>query len=393
MKREFTKWLLLVLLGATTPAAQAQENANRDRSGEILRGPYLTGRTLDDLFVGVAGGFNIYEGENDSRQSFGKRLAPAMDLYVGKWFTPSVGLRVGYSGIRAKGWGPVAEGYAREAAGDLFEERFGVTFLHADLMWNLSHALGGCKETRRWNFLPFVGFGWAHSGGNGLADNEAAVCVGLSNRLRINGLLDLTLELRQLFVNERFDQIVGDSRYEGMTSVTVGLAFKLNRSGFKRAALHAASDCTSYLRQIETLESEKSQLASRNQALEAENRQLRNQTPETVSATGAGAAAPVALFFAQGRTTLDKRELSNLNLYIEHVVKADPDKIITLTGTAGGDTGSASVRRLGEERLQYVHDLLVNWYGIPADRLRKRLEPAGRNRFGDPDLNCYVVLE
>lgn len=393
MKREFTKWLLLVLLSTTTSAALAQENANRDRSGETLRGPYLTGRTFDDLFIGIAGGVNIYEGENDSQQSLGKRLAPAMDLYVGKWFTPSVGLRVGYSGLRAKGWGTANEGYAREASDNLFEERFNVSFLHADLMWNLSHALSGYKETRRWNFLPFIGFGWAHSGGNGLADNEAAVCLGLSNQLRINDLLDLTLELRQLFVNERFDQIVGGSRYEGMTSVTVGLAFKLNRSGFRRAESRTAPDCTAYIRQIETLEQEKSQLASRNETLEAENRQLSSQTSGSLTAAGAGAAAPVALFFAPGHTTLDKRELSNLSLYIEHVVKADPEKIITLTGAIEGDAGSASARRLGEERVQYVHDLLVNWYGIPADRLRKQLEPSGRNRFGDPDLSSYVVLE
>ena len=32
-----------------------------------------------------------------------KRLAPALDIAVGKWFTPGIGLRVAYNGLQAKG--------------------------------------------------------------------------------------------------------------------------------------------------------------------------------------------------------------------------------------------------------------------------------------------------
>mgnify|MGYP001697754863 FL=1 len=45
-------------------------------------------------------------------------------------------------------------------------------YLHADAMWNFSNAVSGYKESRTWNFVPFVGVGWARSYGNDAHDNE-----------------------------------------------------------------------------------------------------------------------------------------------------------------------------------------------------------------------------
>ena len=39
--------------------------------------PYETNRFFDNIFVGVAGGVNIYFGEHDSYGKFGKRMALA----------------------------------------------------------------------------------------------------------------------------------------------------------------------------------------------------------------------------------------------------------------------------------------------------------------------------
>ena len=88
---------VIVALAAVNVYAQTEvfeiESSNRDAAGRIVRGPYQTNRFFDNIFIGVAGGVNIYHGENDSYGSFGKRLAPALDISVGKWITPSVGLR------------------------------------------------------------------------------------------------------------------------------------------------------------------------------------------------------------------------------------------------------------------------------------------------------------
>ena len=139
--------------------AMAQENRNRDEQNRVVRGPYETNRFFDNIFIGVAGGVNIYHGENDSYGKFGRRLAPALDLNVGKWFTPSVGARIGYSGIKDKGWTSGETIYAKELfdkQADIYNEKFGVSYLHADFMWNFSNAVSGYKETRTWNFVQFA---------------------------------------------------------------------------------------------------------------------------------------------------------------------------------------------------------------------------------------------
>lgn len=198
---------LIALFALVCGGASAQENGNRDAQNRVVRGPYETNRLSDNIFVGVAGGINLYFGEHDSQGKFGKRLAPALDIHVGKWFTSSIGARVGYTGLQAKGWTTAGTMYAKKQDGDWFQEKFGVSYLHADALWNFSNAVSGYKEERTWNFMPFAGVGWARSYGNDTHDNEIGFDVGLLNVVRLCKALDLTLEARCLLVNQRFDGV------------------------------------------------------------------------------------------------------------------------------------------------------------------------------------------
>ena len=42
---------------------------------------------------------------------------------------------------------------------NMYKTKFGSAYVHGDVMWNISHAIGGYKETRLWNFIPY-----AHTG-------------------------------------------------------------------------------------------------------------------------------------------------------------------------------------------------------------------------------------
>jgi OmpA family protein len=396
MKTQFMKGLLTASLALVAAGVMAQENGNRDEQNRVVRGPYETNRFFDNIFIGVAGGVNIYHGENDSYGKFGKRLAPALDVNVGKWFTPSVGARIGYSGINAKGWTSGQTVYAKDVfdkKANIYNEKFGVSYLHTDFLWNFSNAVSGYKETRTWNFVPFFGAGWARSYGNGAYNNEFAMSIGLLNNIRLCNLLDLTLEARHMFVNQRFDGVSRGSKGEGMTSVTMGLTFKLNRRNFKRAA--APVDVTPYLSRIKALESDNTTLAGKNKTLADENTALRNRKPETVTVAGESkvSATPVALFFQIGKATLDKKELTNLDFYVKNALQADRNKTFTLYGGADKATGTAAFnQKLSEKRMQYVYDLLVNKYGISKDRLKTVAEGDRNNRFPEPELNRTVII-
>lgn len=390
------KGLLTASLALVAAGVMAQENGNRDEQNRVVHGPYETNRFFDNIFIGVAGGVNIYHGENDSYGKFGKRLAPALDVNVGKWFTPSVGARIGYSGINAKGWTSGQTVYAKDVfdkKANIYNEKFGVSYLHTDFLWNFSNAVSGYKETRTWNFVPFFGAGWARSYGNGAYNNEFAMSIGLLNNIRLCNLLDLTLEARHMFVNQRFDGVSRGSKGEGMTSVTMGLTFKLNRRNFKRAA--APVDVTPYLSRIKALESDNTTLAGKNKTLADENTALRNRKPETVTVAGESkvSATPVALFFQIGKATLDKKELTNLDFYVKNALQADRNKTFTLYGGADKATGTAAFnQKLSEKRMQYVYDLLVNKYGISKNRLKTVAEGDRNNRFPEPELNRTVII-
>ena len=61
----------------------AQENGNRDENGKIVRGPYETNTFGSNWFVGVGGGIGL-----SVDGGYKTRVAPALDIQVGKWFTP-----------------------------------------------------------------------------------------------------------------------------------------------------------------------------------------------------------------------------------------------------------------------------------------------------------------
>lgn len=277
-----TGLLWVMLLSATLVAAQ--ENGNRDSKNRIVRGPYETNRFVDNIFFGVAGGVNRYNGENSSYGKFGKTITPAVDLYVGKWLTPVIGLRLGYSGVSARGWSVGKEHMSPyyhklvDAQTQAYETKFGVAYLHGDILLNFSDAISGYKETRRWDFVPFAGVGWARSFANDYFDNEIAFNLGLLNTVRLLDWLDLTIELRQMFANPRFDGVTikGSGRGEGMFSATVGLSFKVGRTGFKRARASASLvDIANYTKRIETLTAANNTLTKQNQELNAKNEALR----------------------------------------------------------------------------------------------------------------------
>lgn len=387
-------FLLFVLAGTM---AMAQEDNNRDAENRVVRGPYETNRFSDNIFLGVAGGVNIYNGENDSYAKIGKRLAPALDFNIGKWFTPSVGARIGYNGLSAKGWTPDADNspYATGAsdANAMYKEKFNVSYLHLDFMWNISNAFGGYKETRTWNFVPFIGAGWVRSFKDNDFDNEMGATIGLLNTIRLGSAVDLTLEGRNMFVRETLDGVVKDSKWENMFSVTLGLTFKFNQRGFKRVEHAAPADYTPYLSRIAALEGTNGELNKKNTALAAEIKGLRDR-PATEIVKNETQAAPVALFFNIGKATLDSKELTNLDFYVKHAINADKNKVFTLTGSADKQTGSQEFnQRLSQQRVDYVYNLLVEKYGIAPARLVKKAAGAENNRFSEASLNRCVIVE
>ena len=122
--------LVAVSLTAS-PVAKAQENGNRDENGKIVRGPYETNRFGDNWFIGAGGGINFLWSEGYDQG----RISPSIDANFGKWFTPSVGMRIGYQGFSAQIWSetPSLIGPSLDTDKDMYLQKMGYMYIHGGL--------------------------------------------------------------------------------------------------------------------------------------------------------------------------------------------------------------------------------------------------------------------
>ena len=113
-----------------SPEAFAQEDGNRDENGKIVRGPYETNRFGDNWFVSAGGGIDLFMNEG-----YKTKLGLDLDANVGKWFTPSVGMRIGYSGVNANCWSdtPSELGRTLDTGKDLYQQKFGYMYIKTSI--------------------------------------------------------------------------------------------------------------------------------------------------------------------------------------------------------------------------------------------------------------------
>ena len=381
----------MVMLVVSAMPALAQDDGLME--AQTKRGPYLTNRLFDNIFIGVAGGINVYQGESDS---YGNHVAPALDVFVGKWITPCVGLRLQYSGLKANGWDNARSPYAVSSKGPdskgMYQEKFNVMNIHGDVMWNISNAIGGYKETRTWNFVPYVGFGWARSAANHLYNNEFAFTYGLLNNIRLGNLVDLNLEVKQMVVNQGFDQVVRGAKSEGMFTVTAGLTFKLNRRGFNRPTVAVPADYTPYNNKIASLEDELAKSKAEAKRLADELAAEKNKVKEAPAAAPAIEGPIMGTFFNIGSYTITPQEIMNLG-YVANYIKAYPNKKFTIVGYADSATGSAKRNQyLSQQRADAVCKVLVDRFGVDASQLEV-VAKGGTDKFPEIPLNRVAIVE
>lgn len=390
------KFLTTATLLLASICTMAQEKENRDANNKIVRGPYQTNRFGDNWFIQGGAGGSVYLGGQNGGE-FGNRIRPVFDLSVGKWITPVFDGRIQYN------YSPSMRQYSssfnspfNQWGGTL--QKFNFSNLHGDALFNLSAAIGGYREKRVYEVIPYLGAGWARvSYGDAPTKNEIAVNFGIINKFRVSRGVDVNLELRSTFAHGRMDMssINNGNGIDVPIAATAGVSIRLGHNkGFKRAP--AAPDYSSYNSRIQTLESNNSTLDAKAKQLAAELEAAKNRKPETITVEGEDrvAASPVALFFGLGKATLDKKELTNLDFYVKNAVKVDKNKKFTLVGSADRVTGSKEVnQRLSEQRMEYIYNLLVDKYGISQDRLLKKAEGDSNNRFSEPELNRTVIIE
>lgn len=388
------KLFLLVavsLLGITSFAQNETVIEIQDKNG-----PYVTGGFWDNWFISAGGGVQVYFGQSDNHGNLGDRLAPALDISIGKWITPSVGVRLQYSGLQVKGFSygnlPFSDGSADNQG--FYKEKFNTMNLHGDFLWNISNAIGG-EADRFWSFVPYTGFGWARANGNGITNNEIAANFGLLHNLRISDALYVNIDMRSMLVNQRFAGTTDGRTLNALAAVTAGITYNFGPGGFQRASdLIVVEDNTQYVQEIAALEGLLAQAEKKRDEL---MKKLQKQNMELKEVQQQEVMIPVlpslAIFFEIGKADLNEKAIINIG-YIADVLKQFPEKRFVLYASADKETGTPEFNmELSQKRGEAVYKVMTEKYGVSEGQLRIDAVGSSVQKFDGAQLNRVVVIE
>jgi outer membrane protein OmpA-like peptidoglycan-associated protein len=333
----------------------------------------LTNRFFDNWFISVGGGAQMLVGHDNNEGKFSKRISPALNVAIGKWFTPGLGVRLQYSGL---------------SVNRHLEKKINYMNLHADVMLDLNALFGGYNSRRVYEIIPYAGAGFTHSYSK---PHTQAMTFngGIINRFRLSSALDLNLELSATGLEGKFDgERSGKRDYDCILGATVGLTYRLGRvKTFKRPYPQLISAL-----ELAAMNQTINDMAAANAALQSQVQQLAAAPTEVINADVVveTSIAPRTVFFEINSSTLSPREEMNLK-YLAETMAQEPGNYIVY-GYADSATGSAAYNsELSRRRAQAVVDALVGRYGIAADRLQ--IDAAGGvNSFGTPEYLNRVVL-
>lgn len=318
----------------------------------------LINKFWDGWFISANAGGQVYFGDNDGHKSLFNRITPNFDLAAGKWFTPILGLR-GQLGYSPNMIGYTLDGANKYATGTpdgdgYFEQKWSHIYFNANVMLNLSNVIGGYRTDRFYNIIPYAGAGAAFVTAPDTKEKDKQIIpnIGIINNFRLSNTFDINVELKGIYTGGNYDNEKSGGIGDGIVATTIGLTWKIG--GAKRHDFKSVSNTKTYI--------------TRNYKPEVQIVKEVVVEEKIVKVADGVKAAPMTMFFDFGQAKVTPRAKVTLE-YAAEMIKGSEGKF-RVTGMADSKTGSAKVnQKLSEQRAQAVRDVLVNQYGVPADKL------------------------
>lgn len=389
------KILMLLAFAGVTAVASAQQVTVTEFEEIQVQDRYqvLTNPFWSNWFFSVGGGAQVLYGNGDKAGKFKDRISPVLNVAIGKWFTPGLGLRLQYSGLEAKGftYNKTAPFVTGNQLGDgYYKQKFDYMNLHGDIMFNLNALFGGYNSHRVYELIPYVGAGFTHAYTRPHV-NALTMNAGLINRFRISSAVDINLELSATGVEGKFDgERGGKHDYDGIFGASIGLTYRFPSRGFQRPFPQIISEL-----ELRNMREQMNAMAAANLTLQQQLQEAESQpTTEVVAQEVVVDAniAPRTVFFNISSAEISPREAMNLS-YLAEQMKKFPDTKYVVNGYADSATGTPSFNKeLSMKRAQAVVNVLVKQYGISANRLSVDGN-GGVDKFGQPILNRVVLVQ
>ncbi len=310
----------------------------------------------DNWFLQAGVGAQVYFGQQDSHAALKSRITPVFDLSLGKWLNPAYGLRVQAGGWKVKGFStdinaytvgePCEEGY--------YTQKWDQFYVHGDFMLNLSNAIWGYRADRFYNLQPYIGAGYAQAVNADRGNRSALFAAGVINSFRLCDNFDVNVEVKASAVTDDYDDQSSRRIADCFASASVGLTWKIGKKAGPRP-FHREMRANTYITRVYKPDVQVvKEVVVEQKIVECPSSDVLN--------------TQVAIFFDIESAHITERGKLNVS-YAADMIKAGEGKF-RIVGMADSNTGpKAFNQKLSEKRAEAVRDLLVNQYGVSADKL------------------------
>lgn len=376
---------------AQEPAAQEVQYVEDPSQG------YLFNQFKDNWFVTAEGGAGIYFSHGDSERKTWDRFSPAASVYVGKWFSPVIGLRAGVNFLITKGLSDIETPDIRpHMINGKYNQKFNELGPVFDVMLNLTNWWCGYHPGRKYNAVFYAGGGgywtfyhkygqnadgsFSDEGWKRHGDRVMTFRAGLINSYNITPQVQLALDIRYSGIDNHRDE-AGYSWNRTSHDLQAYLAVTYL---FKKREWNApvvpvcppAENCDALRARLEQAEGRIADLED--QLKDALNRPV----PEAKKAPLATIYYPINIF------KLTKKDVMILDACAE-VMKDNPNQHYILTGWADNYTGNDQINtRLRHNRVNGVLKQLVK-KGVPESQLTATINAGNLCDLGEK----YVALD
>ena len=372
MKKVISMMAVAGLFSISTMQAQVTEVLEIEEI-PVSKYSVQTNGFWDNWFLSLNAGAQFTYLYPEGSLKFKDRISFSGLAYVGKWFDPSMGMRLAYNGYDFKG----------------NNGKLNYMNLHADALMNVTNMIMGYDADRLYNIIPYVGMGAVR-----VFDHNSYAFgfnAGILNTFRLNDSWKINIEMGALLADKTMDGMTGPKRaFDDVFSVTAGITYSIGGDTWNNSP-----DISSLLMM------NAAEMAALSDALAQEqnnNRNLRNQLAqkprEVVRETivsGNCAFAPQSIFFALNSAKIaSHKDMVNLKAVAE-MAKADNVKL-RIVGYADNATGDAKYnQKLSLERAQTIADELVK---LGVDKANLTIEGKGGVATLDPaSYNRRVIIE
>lgn len=385
MKKSLLLAFAALALGASSLSAQEVTYVEDCSQGTLLN------KNKDNWFITVEGGANMLFSKHDIDAKIKDRIAPNAAVYVGKWLTPTMGIRVGANWIMPKGV-TTTDGLYRKMnepalSNDRYPEKFMGLGPEFDVMLNLTNWWCGYKPNRVYNSIVYVGAG-AYWTANRSYGNHPAVEDNLKWRNAHNTIMFATMGWRNDFRLSKHVDLFLDLKYElidfsdvnHLAMAQIGLNFNLGKTEWN-CPVTAVCPTWKYTDAegdalVARLAAAENKVANLQQQLDA---CLNRPVKETTKVMDCEGLATV--YYPINQSNLSAREKTILKS-VASVMQQNPDKKYVLTGYADNYTGTDEINaRLRQARVDGVMNYLVGC-GVDAAQLDARVDDNNLTDYG-----------